>query len=109
MEPVQYPTVNVGGTEYPLKFRKSDIVRLQHEGVDLLNPDQFKDRSQVLWRLSHMIAAGISHHTELTWEQVVNGVDWGDLAAISRATSEAMGKVLAQVNGEMAAKSRPVQ
>jgi hypothetical protein len=109
MDSVQYPMVQIDGKEYSLKFRKSDIVRLQHEGVDLLNPDDFKDRSQILWRLSHMIAAGVSHETILTWEQVCNGVDWGDLAAVSRATSEAMGKVLAQVTGEMAAKSRPVQ
>jgi glutathione S-transferase len=109
MDPVQYPTVSIDDKQYQLKFRKSDIVRLQHEGVDLLDPVGFQDRSQTLWMLSHMIAAGIAHAAPFTWEEITDKMDWGDLAAASKAVAEALGKVLAQVNGELAAKSRQVQ
>jgi hypothetical protein len=108
MDPVTYPTVTFRGQEYELKFRKSDIVRLQHENVDLFDINQYLDRNQYLWRASHMLAAGIAHVLpNVTWQDIADNMDWSDLLKYGPVLTGALGKVLAQAAGEVAAAKSP--
>ncbi len=110
MDPVNYPTVTFDGKEYPVKFRLSDVVRMQHEGVDLFNKGAYIDREQAMWRYSHMIAAGIRHIApDVTWEDVANKMPWPEIVASAVKVNEALGKVLAQAMGSEAAKSPQIQ
>jgi hypothetical protein len=92
-DPVKYPTINLGGKEYELKYRLSDMVNLAKEHqIDLFVKTETIGVAG-LERLAKVIAAGLTHTGEgITYEHVLESIDVGEVPIYSLAVIEAQKK-----------------
>jgi len=93
-DPIQYPTVNLGGKKVEVKFRCGDIIRLKKtygvelEKVDLKGADAI-ERAMIL------LAVGVHHAMpDVTPDSVADLVDLSQLKGISEAIAESIKKAL---------------
>jgi hypothetical protein len=93
-DPQKHPTVRLDGKDYELKFRVSDVVKLQKDHkIDLFVPAEVSG-IEALQKLGAVIAAGIAHTGEgITPEQVMDSMELGEVAVYALAVAEAQKKV----------------
>jgi hypothetical protein len=91
-DPVKNPTVNLGGSEYELKFRISDMVNLEkNHAIDLFIKTEVKGVA-ALARLAIVIQAGISHNTSMSIEEIMDSIEIGEIPTYALAVAEAQKK-----------------
>lgn len=114
-DPVKREAVTLGGKEYPLKFRLSDLSTLKKEhDIDLFVPTEVKGLEAVE-RLAIILAAGIAHTGEaaLTPQQIMEHIELPELPVFALAIAQAQKKVspesakASKVLAEMAKESKP--
>jgi hypothetical protein len=93
VDPVKRPTVKLGDKEYPVKFRLSDLSRLNTEHqIDLFTPAQLSGIAAVE-RVAKILAAGIAHTGDgVTAEQIMEHIELGELPVYALAIVEAQKK-----------------
>jgi len=90
LDPIEYPKINLGGTDYEVKFRCSDILKLKKEqNIDLLVQAELKG-ADVIERLLLTLAVGLRHTKEFTVEQLADMVDLGDIQRVANIISKAV-------------------
>lgn len=90
LDPNEYPKINLGGTDYEVKFRCSDILKLKKEqNIDLLVQAELKG-TDVVERLLLTLSVGLRHAKEFTVEQLADMVDLGDIQRIANIISQAV-------------------
>jgi hypothetical protein len=97
VDPVKRPTVKLGDKEYPLKFRLSDLSKLNTEyQIDLFTTTQVSGIAAVE-RVAKVLSAGIAHTGEgLTPDQIMECIELGELPIFALAIVEAQKKVSAE-------------
>lgn len=98
MDAFTFPTIELGGKQYEIKFRIGDLKRLQKNhnvdvfagGMEPLKGVEAVDRSLLL--LQH----GLAHAQEFTAEQLSDLIVFQDFPAMIVAVSEALSKVRPQ-------------
>lgn len=99
MDPQTYPTVEIAGEKYEVKFRNYDLIRLKKEhGIDLLSGVTALKGADALEQVGKMLSAGIAHQKALSVEEIINGMDFSKLASYAEAANQALLKVLAQMS-----------
>lgn len=93
MDPVTHPTVNIGGKDYPLKFRQKDIVGLKmNHAIDITERVGGID---AIARLPTIVAAGLAHLGTVTATEVADymeNLDIGEFSIYALAVMEAQKK-----------------
>ncbi len=92
-DPEEYPKIKLGTEEHELKFRLSDMVRLQKDHqIDLFIPAEVKGVA-ALERIATVISAGLAHTGRgITPELVMDSIELGDLPIYALAVAEAQKK-----------------
>jgi hypothetical protein len=104
VDPVKRPTVTIAGQVLELKFRLSDVARLNKEHqIDLFVPTEIKG-FPAMERLSHIIAAGVAHTgAGITFEQVLDSIEVPEIPIYLLAVAEAQKKAsLSAINASKA-------
>jgi hypothetical protein len=94
-DPVKRPTVKLGGQEYEVKFRLSDLAWLNKEHkIDLASNEPVEVKGfAALERIALILTAGIAHVASMTPEEVMGHIDVSEMAVYTLAVVEAQKKV----------------
>jgi hypothetical protein len=87
-----YPILNLGGREFALKFRFSDVFRLKREHkIDLLESTEMKG-SDLLIRMLRVVEAGIAHDATqaVNFDCLCDLAEMRDIVAIGEAVQLAI-------------------
>lgn len=109
-DPIEYPTLTLGGERFEVKFRSGDIIRLKKtNSIDLFQMGkETLTGVEALERTLVLLAAGISHQATKTVEELGNLVDLADVPRVAQAINTAILKAAPQAtpaNPEAAATS----
>lgn len=93
VDPVKHPIVNLGGKDYPVKFRLSDLSNLNKEHkIDLFTQTKVSG-IEAVERVAIVLAAGIAHTgAGLTPEQIMEMIELPELPIFALAIVEAQKK-----------------
>lgn len=91
-DPVKYPSIVLSGTVYELKFRLSDMVRLQkaHQ-IDLFVKTEVAGVA-ALERMGLIIQAGITHQAAVSLDDIMDSIELGEVPTYALAIAEAQKK-----------------
>ena len=91
-DPVKRPTVRLGDTDYPLKFRLSDLAALYKDhGIELAVRTVVTGFA-ALERLAKIIAAGVAHIEVVTPDFVMEHIEVSEVPLYTLAVVEAQKK-----------------
>lgn len=107
-DPIQYPTVNLGGQVVEVKFRVGDIIRLKKEHqIDITEKREMKG-VEAFEHIVVMLQAGIAHKIQKSTDEIADLIDLADLSSVTDAITGAMGKAFPQAKKALEAKdSKP--
>jgi len=97
-DPVEYPKVQIGDAEYPLRYRHQDIVRLKKSGINIAARIEGEE---LVERLPEIIHAGFAHlgasaPALKAVQDHIGDLDYGEIAVYTLAFIEAQKKASAK-------------
>lgn len=97
--PITYPTVELQGETFPIRFTWADIRRLKQRGIDVYELNKTVSAFELHDRNMEILAAGLSHTgKDFTADSLAGMIDFNDLGKVTVAVTEALVKAAAQLN-----------
>ena len=121
MDPITYPTVQVGGETFKLKFRHQDLKRLaDEEHIDLFDVPLFSQRLDnetvvplrgldLMDRTIRLFSHGVRHERDLSVSAAADLISIRELPDVIDAVKLAMSKVSAQATATVRTPGIPSQ
>ena len=107
-DPVEYPTIMLGGAERQVKFTLSDVIKLHRQGINLFENQPSLPMPEMFERAMKMLVIGA--HVDMTWEQAADEIGFNGLKDAMAVLLEGIRKVSAQIRGaESEPKATPLQ
>jgi hypothetical protein len=88
-DPIERPKIRIGDKEYSLKFRLTDVIALERDGIFLRDISQHTFSIEKLLRF---VLAGVAHEAILDFDTVAASLELSDVSAIADAVKRAMEK-----------------
>lgn len=94
-DPVEYPTIEIKGEKYPLKWPISSIIKLKKEhGIDIA--DMGTPGTAGIENALQIIRIGVAHQKQFTLEELADAFELKDLDKITAAVQAAFPKTSPQ-------------
>ena len=95
-DPVDYPKIKIGNTEYEVKFRSSDLIRLKKEHSIDLTERITVTGVEAVQRTLYTLQAGIAHQQKLEFDVLADLIPWDRIVEVNVVIQESISKLSAQ-------------